>query len=233
MGEPAGDWEQRTDQSVLRLGVLVSGRGSNLEAVLEARIAGIDPVLVISNRANVRALAVAAAHGVPTRVLRRADFADVAARDAAIGAALSDARIDLALLAGYDQLLQPVYFAAYRGRTINIHPSLLPAHGGARMTGLAVHRSVLAAGDPETGATIHEVTPELDAGPILAVVRVAVLPGDDAASLAARVLVEEHRLLVATVARLAAEAMPGMVSATIAPAASRPGAGHAQEKPHA
>jgi phosphoribosylglycinamide formyltransferase-1 len=217
----------------LRLAVLVSGRGSNLEAVLDARIAGIDPVLVISNRGDVRALAVAAAHRVPTRIMRRADFTDAAARDAAIGAALADAGTDLALLAGYDQLLQPSYFEAYRGRTINIHPSLLPAHGGARMVGLAVHRSVIAAGDAETGATIHEVTPELDAGPILAVARVAVRPGDRGESLAARVLVEEHRLLVATLARLAAEALPGTVSATIAPAASRPGARHAQEKPHA
>jgi phosphoribosylglycinamide formyltransferase-1 len=218
---------------VLRLGVLVSGRGSNLASVLDARIPGIDPVLVISNRADVRALVVAAAHRVPTRVLRRSDFADAAARDAAIGAALTDARIDMVLLAGYDQLLQPTYFEAYRGRTINIHPSLLPAHGGARMVGLAVHRSVLAAGEAETGATIHEVTPQLDSGPILAVARVAVRPGDDAESLAARVLLEEHRLLVATLARLAAEGLPGTVSATIAPAASRPGAGHAQEKPHA
>jgi phosphoribosylglycinamide formyltransferase 1 len=218
---------------VLRLGVLVSGRGSNLEAVLDARIAGIDPVLVISNRPGIRALAVAAAHRVPTRVLRRAEFTDAQSRDAAIGAALTEARVDLALLAGYDQLLHPFFFEAYRGRTINIHPSLLPAHGGARMVGLAVHRSVVAAGDAETGATVHEVTPELDSGPILAVVRVAVMPGDDAESLAARVLVEEHRLLVATLARLAAEGKPGTVSATIAPAASRPGAGHAQEKPHA
>ena len=217
----------------LRLAVLVSGRGSNLEAVLDARPADIETVLVISNRRGVRALEVATAHGIPKRILRRADFSDAAARDAAIGASLTAARVDLALLAGYDQLLRPAYFQAYHGRTINIHPSLLPAHGGAGMMGLGVHRSVLAAGDAETGATIHEVTLDLDAGPILAVARVPVRSGDDAESLAARVLVEEHRLLVATLARLAAEALPGTSSATIAPAASRPGAGHAQEKPHA
>ena len=189
----------------MRLGVLVSGRGSNLEAVLAARPPGIEPVVVISNRPQVRALSVAAAHGLPARVMRRADFdGDARARDAAIGEALTAAGAELALLAGYDQVLQPSYFAAFQGRTINIHPSLLPAHGGAGMLGAAVHRSVLDAGDTETGATVHEVTPELDAGPILASARVPVLPGDDAESLAARVLAEEHRLLVATLASIAA-----------------------------
>jgi phosphoribosylglycinamide formyltransferase-1 len=190
----------------MRLGVLVSGRGSNLEAVLTARPEGIDPVLVVSNRPGVRALEVAAAHGVAARVLRRADFAgDAVARDAAIGTALADAGVELALLAGYDQLLRPSYFACFGGRTINIHPSLLPAHGGTRMVGLAVHRSVLAAGDAETGVTIHEVTGDLDAGPILAQAGgVPVLPGDDDETLAARVLELEHRLLAATLADIAA-----------------------------
>lgn len=188
----------------MKLGVLVSGRGSNLEAVLAASLPGLDPVLVVSNRPGVRALDVAAAHGVPTRVLRRGDFGgDPSARDGAIGDAFERAGADLVLLAGYDQLLRPSYFAAFSGRTINIHPSLLPAHGGQGMMGMAVHASVLTAGDAETGITIHEVTSELDAGPILAQSRVAVLPGDDAASLAARVLVEEHRLLVHTLGRIA------------------------------
>lgn len=179
----------------MRLGVLVSGRGSNLEAMLRA---GLEVAVVIANRPAIRALDVAAAHSVPTLVLRRADFVDADARDAAIGAALTAAGVDLAVLAGYDQLLRPAYFAAFGGRTINVHPSLLPAHGGPGMVGLAVHRSVLAAGDDETGATIHEVSAELDGGPILAQVRVPVLPGDDAQALAARVLPEEHRLLVET-----------------------------------
>jgi phosphoribosylglycinamide formyltransferase-1 len=183
----------------MRLGVLVSGRGSNLEAILDA---GLAVAVVIGNRPGVRALEVAADHGVPTLVLRRSSFADADARDAAIGAALADASVDLAVLAGYDQLLRPSYFAAFGGRTINIHPSLLPAHGGAGMMGLEVHRSVLASGDPESGVTIHEVTPELDAGPILAQARVPVVPGDDAESLAARVLAAEHRLLVATLEQL-------------------------------
>ncbi len=183
----------------MRLGVLVSGRGSNLEAILDA---GLVVALVVSNRPGVRALSVAAAAGVPTRILRRADFVDAAARDAAIGAALTEASVEVAVLAGWDQLLRPSYFAAFGGRTINIHPSLLPAHGGAGMVGVEVHRSVLRAGDVETGATIHEVTSDLDAGPILAQVRVPVLPDDDADTLEARVLVEEHRLLVATLREL-------------------------------
>ena len=187
---------------MLRIGVLVSGRGSNLEAVLRA---GIEVALVISNRPGVRALDVASAHGVPSLALRRADFADAAARDAAIGQALADAGVTLCLLAGYDQVLRPTFFEAYGGRTINVHPSLLPRHGGQGMMGLEVHRSVLASGDTESGATIHEVTGDLDGGPILAQVRVPVLPGDDAGSLAARVLAEEHRLVVATLAELLGE----------------------------
>ena len=218
---------------LLRLAILVSGRGSNLEAVLEARPPGIEPVLVISNRPGVRALEVAARHGVPTRVMRRADFDEAGARDAAIGNALTEVGADLALLAGYDQVLAPPYFAAFDGRTINIHPSLLPAHGGPGMVGLAVHRAVLAAGDHESGVTIHEVTPELDAGSIIAQARVSVRPGDDAATLAARVLAEEHRLLVRTLTDLAGEARAGTSSATMAAAPASIGAGPPQETPHA
>ena len=184
----------------MRLGVLVSGRGSNLEAVLTA---GLDVALVVSNRPGVRALEVASGHAVPSLVLRRADFDDVESRDGAIGLALTDAGVDVCVLAGYDQLLRPAYFATFGGRTINIHPSLLPAHGGAGMMGIAVHRSVLASGEAETGVTIHEVTPELDGGPVLAQARVPVAPDDDAEALAARVLAVEHRLLVETLSGLA------------------------------
>jgi phosphoribosylglycinamide formyltransferase 1 len=192
----------------MRLGVLVSGRGSNLEAMLDA---GLEVALVVSNRPGVRALEVAARYGVPATVVRRADFGDLDARDRAIGEALAVAGVELAVLAGYDQLLRPAYFSAFAGRTINIHPSLLPAHGGRGMLGMAVHRSVLAAGDVETGVTIHEVTAELDGGPILAQSRIAVLPDDDPESLATRVLSEEHRLLVATVRHLVAADAGGVV----------------------
>jgi phosphoribosylglycinamide formyltransferase-1 len=214
----------------MRLGVLVSGRGSNLEAVLSAVAAGdlavIEPVIVISNRAGARALEVASRHGVPSRVLRRGDFVDADGRDAAIGLALSSAACDLALLAGYDQLLRPSYFSAFRGPTLNIHPSLLPRHGGRGMTGLAVHESVLAAGDVETGVTIHAVTADLDTGPILAQERLAVPPGDDAGMLAQRVLRVEHRLLVQTLALLAAQGLPDDPSVSMAAASgAKRGAG--------
>jgi phosphoribosylglycinamide formyltransferase-1 len=190
----------------MRLAVLVSGRGSNLEAILDARL---EVAVVISNRPRVRALEVARSRGVASIVLPRSAFPDAASRDAEIGAALAGLGVELAVLAGYDQVLRPSYFAAYPGRTINLHPSLLPAHGGRGMLGLAVHRSVLAAGDTETGATLHEVTAELDAGPILAQARVPVLVGDDANRLAARVLVEEHRLLVSTLRTLGVPTVPG------------------------
>ena len=190
----------------MKLGVLVSGRGSNLEAVLRAvadgRLDAIEPVVVISNRAGVRALEIAERHGVPALVLPRAGFATTGERDRAIGEALAAASVQLALLAGYDQVLRAPYFDTYHGRTINIHPSLLPRHGGKGMVGEAVHRSVLAAGDERTGVTIHEVTSELDAGPPLLQVEVAVLPGDDAGRLAERVLSVEHRALVEVLARL-------------------------------
>jgi phosphoribosylglycinamide formyltransferase 1 len=193
----------------MKLGILVSGRGSNLEAVLDAvgrgELAEVEPVVVISNRPGVPALAVAARHGVPAVVLRRADFRDGAARDAAIGLALSHAGVELALLAGYDQLLHADFFAAFAGRAINVHPSLLPRHGGRGMMGLAVHAAVLASGDEVTGVTIHEVTPELDQGLPIAQVRLAVRRGETAVALAARVLRVEHRTVVAVLARLAAE----------------------------
>jgi phosphoribosylglycinamide formyltransferase-1 len=181
-------------------GVLVSGRGSNLDAVLTACACGelcaIEPRIVIRNRPGVRALVVAARHGVSAIVLERSSFTTADARDAEIGRALTAAGVELAVLAGYDQLLRPSYFAAFGGRTINIHPSLLPKHGGKGMMGLAVHRAVLSAGDTLTGVTIHEVTPELDAGPPLLQVEVPVLPGDDAERRAERVLAVEHRSLV-------------------------------------
>ena len=208
----------------MRLGVLASGRGSNLEAVLRAvasdRLPGVEPALVISNRPGVRALQVAARFGIPARVLARGAFASAEGRDRAIGLALAEAGCDLALLAGYDQLLRSSYFGSFAGATVNIHPSLLPRHGGKGMTGLDVHRAVLLAGDAETGVTIHLVTPDLDAGPVIAQERIRVRAGEGAEELAQRVLKVEHRLLVSTLARLAAEGLPQGASASMT-AASR------------
>jgi phosphoribosylglycinamide formyltransferase-1 len=224
----------------MRLAVLVSGRGSSLGAVLDAiadgRLPGIQAALVISNRAGVPALDVAAAHGVPAKVLARGDFPGADARDAAIGRIIAEAGVDLALLAGYDQLLGPSFFTAFSGRTVNIHPSLLPRHGGRGMVGLAVHRSVLAAGDRMTGVTVHEVTEALDAGPPIARVEVPVLPGESAVELAARVLAVEHRTLVEVLARLAAEGSDRGASASMTAASTPSGsarASHERRRTHA
>jgi phosphoribosylglycinamide formyltransferase-1 len=197
----------------MRLGILVSGRGSNLEAVLDAIAAGrlptVETAIVIANRPGIRALEVAARRGLPWRLMTLDDFPDAGARDGAIGDALTDARCDLALLAGYDRLLRGPYFTSFGGRTINIHPSLLPRHGGLGMVGLAVHAAVLAAGEAETGVTIHDVTPILDAGPPILQRGVPVLPGDSAADLAARVLEVEHEALVEVLAQLSASMTAG------------------------
>ena len=205
----------------MRLGILVSGRGSNLEAVLRAvadvRLPDVEPVLVIANRHGIRALEVAARNGVRWRVMASADHGSLEARDEAIGQAMTEAGCDLVLLAGWDQLLRPPYFVAYTGRTINVHPSLLPRHGGRGMMGLAIHASVLAAGDAETGVTVHDVTEELDAGPPISQVRMAVDPGLTAGELAERVLPLEHRTVVEVLARLSAS----MTAAPPAPIRTR------------
>ncbi|MEX0710321.1 MAG: formyltransferase family protein [Chloroflexota bacterium] len=205
----------------MRLGILVSGRGSNLEAVLravaEGRLPAVEPAIVIANRPAIRALEVAARFGVPWQVMAAADFADADARDAAIGTALRGAGCELALLAGYDQLLRRPYFAAYDGRTINVHPSLLPRHGGRGMMGLAVHEAVLAARETETGVTIHEVTEQLDGGLAITQVRIPVEAGTTAAELAERVLEVEHRTVVEVLARLSAS----MTAASRAPIRAR------------
>jgi phosphoribosylglycinamide formyltransferase-1 len=205
----------------MRLGILVSGRGSNLEAVLDAIVAGrlpaVEAALVIANRPGIRALEVAARNGVPWRLMVRNDFPSADARDEAIGRALAESACDVSLLAGFDQVLRAPYFGAFAGRTINIHPSLLPRHGGQGMVGLAVHAAVLAAGEAETGVTIHDVTPVLDAGPAILQVRLPVVAGESATELAERVLEVEHQALVAVLAQLSGS----MTAASPAPIRAR------------
>jgi len=205
----------------MRLGILVSGRGSNLEAVLDAiadgRLPAVEAMVVIGNRPGIRALEVAARRGVPWRLLALDDFPSADQRDQAIGGALVEASCDVALLAGYDQVLRASYFAAFSGRTINIHPSLLPLHGGRGMVGLAVHAAVLASGEAETGVTIHDVTQVLDAGPAILQVRVPVVRGESVTDLAERVLEVEHQALVEVLARLSGS----MTAASPAPIRAR------------
>ena len=188
----------------MRVAVAVSGRGSNLEALLRAL--GPDAparvVLVLTNRTEAPALGVAAAHGVPADLLGDpADSTEWLTR-------LERHRVDLIVLAGYLKLVPAPVIARYRDRIINIHPALLPAHGGMGMYGRRVHEAVLAGGDRESGATVHLVDEVYDRGPILAQSRVPVLPGDSADRLAARVLEVEHRLLPAVVLAAAVAGRP-------------------------
>lgn len=184
---------------MFRVAVCVSGRGSNLDALL--RVLRGDPergnqtrvVMVIGNRADAGGLAVARAHDVPVHLLEDADDAAEWLR------VLREAKADLVVLAGFLRKVPRGVVEAYRGRIINIHPALLPRHGGPGMYGARVHQAVLAAGDPVSGATVHLVDEEYDRGPVLGRSEVPVLPGDTPETLAARVLEAEHRLLPAAV----------------------------------
>jgi phosphoribosylglycinamide formyltransferase-1 len=185
-----------------RLALLISGRGSNMAAILAA--AGADypaePVVVLSNRADAAGLEVAAARGVPTAIVEsRAFKGDRAAFEAAIEAELARHGVEIIALAGFMRVLTPGFVRRWEGRLINIHPSLLPA-----FPGLDTHARALAAGVRLHGCTVHLVTAGVDEGPILAQAAVPVLPEDTEASLAARVLAEEHKLYPAALSWLAA-----------------------------
>ncbi len=175
-----------------RVGVLVSGRGSNLQALLDACADSAFPAeiaLVIANVADAPALARAERAGVATRTIPHRDFPSREDFDAALDRALREAGIDIVCLAGFMRILTPGFVEGWRGRMINVHPALLPA-----FKGLDTHARALAEGVKLHGCTVHLVVPDLDAGPILAQAAVPVLDGDDADALAARVLIQEHRL---------------------------------------
>ena len=176
----------------IRLVVLISGRGSNLQAILDQAASGELPVevaAVISNRPGVQGLERARQAGVPALELDHQEFADRPAFEAALIELIDRYQPDLVILAGFMRVLTPGFTDHYRGRLFNIHPSLLP-----RFRGLHTHERALAAGETEHGASIHFVTAELDGGPVIVQARVPVLPGDDPDTLAARVLEREHRL---------------------------------------
>ena len=176
-----------------RVGNLISGRGSNMEALLEAARTPDYPaeiVLVLSNNPDAAGLTTAAAAGIPTRAIDHRPFkGDRAAHEAAIHAALREAGAEIVCLAGYMRVLTPFLVETWAGRMLNIHPSLLPA-----LPGLHTHRRALDSGATEHGCTVHVVTAGVDQGPILAQATVPVLPTDTEDSLGARVLVQEHRL---------------------------------------
>lgn len=180
-----------------RVAVLISGRGSNLEALLKAELP-VEYVGVISNRPGAGGLAIASAHGVPTQVIDHKSFGSREDFDEALGDSLAALRPDLIVQAGFMRILGARFVARFAGRMINIHPSLLPA-----FPGLDTHGQALRAGVKLHGCTVHLVTEALDAGPIIAQAAVPVRTDDNEASLAARVLVQEHRLLPAVVRALA------------------------------
>lgn len=186
-----------------RVAVLISGRGSNMAALLAAAEDPAYPAeiaLVLSNRADAAGLAHAAARGVPTAVVEsRAFRGDRAAFEAAMEAEIARAGAEIIALAGFMRVLTEAFVARWDGRLLNIHPSLLPA-----FPGLDTHARALAAGVRLHGCTVHLVTAGVDEGPILAQAAVPVLPGDTEATLAARVLAQEHRLYPAALAWLAA-----------------------------
>ena len=185
----------------MRVAVLVSGRGSNLQSLLDAFSGPSSPAtiaLVISNQAAAGALDRAAAARVAT-----ATIAEDGQDAAGILALLGRHTIDLVVLAGYLKKVPDAVVRAYRGRMLNVHPALLPAFGGAGMYGRRVHEAVLASGARITGVTVHQVDEQYDHGPIVAQWPVPVRPGDTAERLAARVLSVEHKLLPAAVAAFA------------------------------
>jgi len=195
------------DNKRLRLGFLASHRGSNMLALIEACRSGrihAEPALVISNNRDAPALQRATEAGVPAVHLGAGDFPDGQALDQAIAAALKRYAVDLVLLAGYMKRLGPLTLAAFPNRIINIHPGLLPRYGGKGMYGSRVHGAVVAAGEKETGITVHLVDGEYDHGATLAEQRVAVLPGESAEELAARMLPIEHELYVNTIGAIVA-----------------------------
>jgi len=175
-----------------RIVILISGRGSNMEAIVRASAAqGWNAVVaaVISNRDDAAGLTFAAAHGIATGVVDHRAFPDRASFDAALAKAVDAHAPDLLLLAGFMRILTPGFVQRYAGRLLNIHPSLLPLYPG-----LHTHRRAIEAGCKVAGATVHFVTPELDHGPIVAQAVVPVLADDSEDTLSARVLAREHVL---------------------------------------
>ncbi|WP_027892197.1 phosphoribosylglycinamide formyltransferase [Calidithermus chliarophilus] len=193
----------------MNLGFLASGRGSNMQAVIDACKRGelaATPRVVISNNSASGALERARQEGIPAYHLSSHTHGE--GLDEAILETLRRHEAQLVVLAGYMKKLGPRTLAAYRNRIVNIHPALLPKFGGQGMYGMNVHQAVIAAGERETGVTIHLVDEEYDHGATLAQARVPVLPGDTPETLARRVLEREHTFLVETLGRIVRGELP-------------------------
>lgn len=185
-------------EPVVRLGVLLSGRGSNFAAIQHAIEAGTlrnaQIPVVISNHRDAQGLLHAASKGLSTFALEKQEFENRQAFDTAIAEILKAHRVDYVILAGYDRIISAPLLEAFERRILNIHPSLLPAYGGKGMVGLKVHQAVLANQETESGCSVHWVTAVVDDGPVLGQRRVPVLAGDTPEVLAARILEQEHWL---------------------------------------
>ena len=179
--------------------ILISGRGSNMQAIVNAGIPDVRIAAVLSNSATAAGLAWAAERGIPTDSLNHIDFASRGAFDQAMMEKIDAYQPDLVVLAGFMRILTPEFCTRYEGRLMNIHPSILPS-----FTGLHTHERALAAGCRVAGCTIHFVTPELDCGPIISQGVVPIFDNDTADDIAARVLKVEHRLFPQAVADFAA-----------------------------
>jgi phosphoribosylglycinamide formyltransferase-1 len=192
--------------------ILISGRGSNMEAIVRAQRTQAWPAriaAVISNKADAGGLAFAQAHGIPTAVVDNKAYATRADFDAALRTTIDGFKPDLVVLAGFMRILTTSFVEHYSGRMLNIHPSLLPL-----FPGLHTHRQALAAGVQEHGATVHFVTPELDHGPTVLQARIPMLPGDTEDSLAQRLLAEEH-IIYPQAVRLFVEDMLSIDNGTV------------------
>lgn len=180
-----------------RIVVLLSGSGSNLQALIDQSVAGHlggEIVAVLSNKADAYGLARAKAAGIATQVVANTDYADRASFDQALILAIDEYQPNLVVLAGFMRILTPDFVRHYQNRLLNIHPSLLP-----RYQGLHTHQKAIEAGDVEHGCSVHFVTEELDGGPVILQARVPVFEDDDAVSLAERVQVQEHAIYPLTV----------------------------------
>ena len=176
----------------MKIAILISGRGSNMERLIEAAAAPDYPakiVKVISNRPDASGLEIAAKAGIETQAIDHKSFESRAAFDAALEQALIDAEVNLVCHAGFMRILTDEFAARWAGRMVNIHPSLLPSFKGIR-----VQQQAIDAGVTISGCTVHYITPELDSGPIVAQAAVPVLPDDTAETLSARILMAEHKL---------------------------------------
>lgn len=189
----------------MKLAILVSGRGSNMVAIVDACERGdlsASVELVISNNKDSLALVSAQDKNIKTAHIGSSTYPEPDALDQAMTDALNEQNIDLVLLAGFMKKIGPKVLSSYRGRIINIHPSLLPKFGGKGMFGINVHSAVLAAGEKESGVTIHLVDGEYDEGAILAQQTVSIAAGETSASLAAKVLKVEHVLFAETIQKI-------------------------------